>query len=121
MSDPSRRAFDLEEAATLLSSTPDVLDALVGRLPAGWEEARESEGTWSPWDVVGHLVHGERADWMPRLRIVMEHGEARPFDPFDRDGHRTESLGESMEGLLADFRALRAANVAELLGMGLSG
>lgn len=120
MSDPYRHAFDLQEASTLLSSLPDVLDALVGHLPAGWEDAREGEGTWSPFDVVGHLIHGERADWIPRLRIVMEHGEARPFDRFDREAQRTESLGRSMGDLLAEFRALRAANLAELRAMGLS-
>ena len=115
-----RRAFDLDEAATLLSSMPDVVDALVGHLPPGWDDAREAEGTWSPFDVIGHLIHGERADWIPRLRIILEHGEAKPFDPFDREAQRTESVGKSMQDLLAEFRALRSANVATLRGIDLT-
>jgi len=120
MTSAYRRRFDLDEAATLLSSTPDVVAALVGRLPADWEDAREAEGTWSPFDVVGHLIHGERADWIPRLRVILEHGEARPFEPFDREAQRTESVGKSMADLLAEFRDLRATNVAALQEMELT-
>ena len=82
--DRTRRAFALDEAVALLTRTPATLDALLRGLPDGWIVAHEGGDTWSPFDVVGHLIHGERTDWVPRARIILEHGEARAFDKFDR-------------------------------------
>ena len=84
-------------------------------VPEGLERGSEGEGTWSPYDIVGHLVHGERADWIPRLRIILDHGENKAFDPFDRFAQFEESLGKSLADLLAEFEALRAENL-EILG-----
>ena len=84
MTGRTRRPFAIEEAAAILARTPPALDALLRGLPDGWITANEGDGTWSPFDVIGHLIHGERTDWMPRVRIILEHGESRPFDKFDR-------------------------------------
>ena len=79
-----RQSFALDEAMAFLARTPATLDALLRDLPARWSEANEGGDTWSAFDVVGHLIHGERTDWLPRARIILEHGEARPFEKFDR-------------------------------------
>lgn len=108
------RVFDVDEAAAILSRTPDVVEALVGALPDGWQHVREGEGTWSPFDVVGHLIHGEKTDWMSRARRILESGESVPFDPFDREAQLRDSAGRSMSEMLAELSALRAANVQTL-------
>ena len=82
--DRTRRTFAMEEAVAILARTPATLDALLRGLPDGWVAAHEGGDTWSPFDVIGHLIHGERTDWVPRAKIIREHGEARIFDKFDR-------------------------------------
>lgn len=111
----------LDEANGLLERTPAVLDALLRGLPEAWIRATEGPGTWSPYDVLGHLIHGERTDWMARLAIILEHGPGRPFDPFDREAQFTESEGKSMPDLLDEFRQLRAGNLDRLRQLGLTG
>lgn len=118
--DRPRRAYDLTEATALLSRTPATLDALLRGLPEAWVTANEGPGTWSPYDIVGHLNHGERADWMPRLRRILEHGDGRAFEPFDREAQFTESAGRSLDTLLDDFAALRAGNLADLAALHLT-
>ena len=100
----------LEECLAVLTRTPAVLDALLRDLPEAWTMATEGEGTWSPYVVVGHLIHGERVDWMPRVEIILRHGPRRPFDPFDRESQSSGPLPE----LLDEFRALRHANLERL-------
>ena len=87
---------------------------MLADLPDVWTESNEGGETWSPYVVLGHLVHGERADWIPRARIVREHGETRPFDPFDRFAQFRESEGKSLSDLLDEFEALRAENIQTL-------
>jgi hypothetical protein len=118
--DRTRRPFDLGEATAILSRTPAALDALLRGLPDGWIAAHEGGDTWSPRDVVGHLIHGERTDWMARARIILADGEARPFDPFDRFAQFTESEGRTLADLLEDFASLRAANVRDLEALALT-
>jgi hypothetical protein len=108
----------LEDAVAVLERTPATVGALLGDVPETWARATEGEGTWSPYDVVGHLVHGERADWIPRARHILA-GESRPFTPFDRTAQFKESQGKSLGELLADFAELRGRNVAELLALNL--
>jgi hypothetical protein len=120
MHDRTRRPFAVDEAAALLSRTPAVLDAWLRGLPAGWIAAHEGGESWSPFDVVGHLIHGERTDWIPRARIILEHGEREPFPPFDRLAQFKESAGRTLEGLLDEFAALRRQSLADLRGMQLS-
>ena len=115
--DRTRRPFALDEAVAILARTPPALDALLRGLPDGWIAAHEGGETWSPFDVVGHLIHGERTDWMPRARILMEHGPARPFDKFDRFAQFDTSAGRALGGLLDEFAALRKNNLQELAAL----
>lgn len=112
--DRTRRSFVMEEGVAILSRTPATLDALLRGLPDGWIVAHEGGDTWSPFDVIGHLIHGERTDWMPRARIILEHGEARAFDKFDRFAQIAISQGRTLPGLLDEFATLRQENLREL-------
>jgi hypothetical protein len=116
----TRRSLVVEEAAAVLARTPAALDALLRGLPDDWIGANEGGETWSPFDVVGHLIHGEKTDWMPRVRIILEHGESRPFEKFDRFAQLAASEGRSLDRLLEEFAALRDENVRQLLGLQLS-
>jgi hypothetical protein len=109
--DRTRRTFTFDEATAILSRTPAALDALLRGLPDGWINAHEGGETWSPYDVLGHLIHGERHDWLARTRIILEQGEARPFDKFDRTAMYTESKGKTLASLLDDFAAARRENL----------
>ena len=120
MADRTRRALTIAEAVPLLRQTPRTLKTMLGELPAAWTNAHEGGETWSAFDVLGHLVHGEKADWIPRARIILEHGDARAFDPFDRLAQFEESKGRTLAELLDEFARLREANVAELQRLGLS-
>ena len=112
--DRTRRPFELAEGTAILSRTPDALDAMLRGLPDGWIIAHEGGATWSPYDVVGHLIHGEQTDWMPRAKIILEHGEARAFEPFNRVAQFEASNSRSLETLLDEFAGLRRANLREL-------
>jgi DinB superfamily len=120
-SDRTRRPLVIEEAIAVLARTPLALDGLLRGLPDGWISAHEGGTTWSPFDVVGHLIHGERTDWMPRLRIILEDGEQRPFDKFDRLAQFTDSHGRRLAELLDEFARLRSDNLDELAALRLSG
>ena len=113
-------AFSLDEGITVLSRTPAVLEALLSDLPEPLLHSREGEGTFSPLDVLGHLIHGEKTDWIPRARIILEFGESKSFEPFDRRGHESYAAGRSPADLLAEFAALRAANLEALRRLQLS-
>ena len=103
---------NLHDTMALLERTPAALDALLRDLPETWTLANEGEGTWNTVEVVGHLIHGERTDWIPRAKIILEHGESRPFDAFDREGFRAGK--EPIGTLLDEFARLRGENLAEL-------
>ena len=105
---------ELDHTIALLSRTPATLDALLRGLPEAWTLGNEGANTWSAFDVVGHLIHGERTDWMPRARIILQSGEDRPFDRFDRFAQARESQGKSLGQLLDEFARLRAENLKEL-------
>jgi DinB superfamily len=111
--------FKLAEVVALLSRTPTSLDALLRGLPDTWvhsSEGRSEDGkdSWSAFDIVGHLIHGERTDWMPRAQIILKNGEARPFEPFDRLAQFKESQGKSLEQLLDEFARLRRESLVAL-------
>ena len=112
----TRGDLRLEEAVAVLERTPRAVGALLDGVPETWARATEGEGTWSPYDVVGHLVHGERADWMGRARHILS-GDPSPFTPFDRRAQFTESEGKSLAELLTTFAELRGRNVAALLAL----
>ena len=109
--------FNLDHTITLLNRTPNVLQAMLAGLPAEWVNGNEGEETWSPYDVIGHLIHGERADWIPRVRIILQSGEGRAFEPFDRLAQLEESNGKSIEELLSTFASLRRSNVENLIAL----
>lgn len=104
----------VEECLSLLARTPGTLDALLRDLPEAWTEATEGPGTWSPYVVIGHLIHGEKADWMNRLTIILEHGPSQTFEPFDREAQLRESHGKALPALLDEFSALRRKNLERL-------
>ena len=110
---------DLPQTIALLARTPAALDALLRDLPESWTSRNEGEGTWSPFDVVAHLIYAERVDWLPRTRRILEFGESKPFDPFDRQGHIAESRGKSLAQLLDEFARVRAEKLAELRALNL--
>jgi DinB superfamily len=111
---------NLADTIAVLSRTPAALDGLLRDLPDLWTRRNEGGDTWSVFDVMGHLIHGERTDWMPRARIIMQFGEQRAFDPFDRLAQRRESEGKSLGQLLDEFASLRAANLDELQALKLT-
>ena len=119
--DRTRRRFSMPEAVAVLQRTPAAIDTLLRGLPDGWIAAHEGGKTWSPYDIVGHLIHGERTDWMPRARIILEHGEARPFDTFDRFAQFAASEGRTLADMLDEFASLRRASLAELAALDLTG
>jgi len=110
---------NLEHTILLLTRTPAALNALLRDLPESWTLRNEGENSWSAFDIVGHLIHGERTDWMPRVQRVLQHGESRPFEPFDRLGQVRESQGKSLGQLLDEFARLRSENVARLHALNL--
>jgi hypothetical protein len=105
---------DLQQTISLLTRTPQVLNALLRDLPETWTLRNEGEDTWTAFDVVGHLIHGERTDWIPRAGIILQSGESRTFDPFDRLGHVREIRGKSLRQLLDEFASLRSENLGAL-------
>ena len=106
--------FQLDEAVAILSRTPATLNRLLRDLPESWVLSNEGPDTWSAFDVLGHLIHGEETDWIPRARIILEHGESRAFEPFDRFAQFEKSTGKSTGELLDEFEALRTTNLAAL-------
>jgi hypothetical protein len=108
--------YNLDQACAVLERTPRVLQSLLSGLPPGWTTCNEGPATWSPFDVIGHLIDGEETDWIPRARIILEHGEARPFTPFDRFRHARLNHGRPLEELLERFASQRFSNLAALRG-----
>lgn len=108
--------FDLTTGVAVLERTPHALRALLAGLPAAWTDATEGAGTWSPAAVVGHLVHGERVNWIPRARLILAQGAERRFTPFDRIPPRGDGAPPSLDAELDAFARLRAESLATLAG-----
>lgn len=106
--------FDVPSATEVLRRTPQTLQSLLVGLSDPWLMNNEGGESWSPYDIVGHLVHGERADWVARARIILEQGESRTFDKFDRTAMFSESKGKSLAQLVDEFTLLRRDNLAQL-------
>jgi len=106
--------FSVPEAVALLSRTPAGLNSLLRGLPDVWTRSNEGSDTWSVYDIVGHLIAAERTDWMPRVRFILEHAEARPFEPFDRTAQFKTGHAKSFNHLLDDFARLRTKSLAAL-------
>ncbi len=110
----------LPEATKILQQTPATLGAMIAGIPDTWLRANEGGGTWSCYDIVGHLIHGELTDWIPRVRIILERGEAQAFEPFDRCAQFREDQARPMSALLDQFAFMRSANLAILQGLNLT-
>jgi hypothetical protein len=108
--------FDLQSAQQILRRTPSTLTSLLRDLPEHWVRADEGPGTWSAFDVLGHLIHGEQTDWIPRARTILDHGASRPFAPFDRFAQLQAHEGKSLNQLLDEFSALRTQSLTTLEG-----
>jgi len=106
--------FSLPDTIAVLARTPGTLNMLLRGMPDIWARSNEGPDTWNAFDIVGHLIVGERTDWMPRAWIILEQGESRPFDRFDRFAQMRESRGKSLEQLLDDFATVRRQRLAEL-------
>lgn len=113
-------SFQLGEAIAVLERTPATFRALLAGLPDGWISADEGPNTFSPFDNVGHLIHGERTDWISRARIILAQEVNRRFEKYDRFAQIRESQGKTLAQLLDEFARLRAENVATLRGWNLS-
>jgi hypothetical protein len=109
----------LDNTVALLSRTPATLNVLLRDLPDDWTQRNEGEKTWSAYDVVGHLVHGEKADWVPRARMILEFSDTKAFEPFDRWAQEKASRGKSLGQLLDEFAKLREQNLRELRALNL--
>src|SRR5918997_1693037 len=112
--------FRLDHAKEILGRTPATLDSLLRRLPDEWVASNEGPESWSPFDVMGHLIHGEESDWIPRAKIILEHGERRAFEPFDRFAMFEKSKGKSLRELLTTFERLRGESLRQLDQMNLT-
>jgi len=110
---------NLNNTIALLTRTPAALNSLLRDLPETWTQRNEGEKTWSTFDIVGHLIHGERTDWMPRARMILQFGDARSFDAFDRWAQKRESRGKSLDQLLDEFARVRSENLDALRAMNL--
>jgi hypothetical protein len=112
-------AQNLQQTVSLLARTPRTLDALLRDLPGAWTRQGEGPGTWSAFDVLGHLIHGERTDWMVRVNALLEFGPTHTFEPFDRGAHTHEIEGLSLSQLLDHFAQLRSENLRQLHALNL--
>jgi hypothetical protein len=104
----------MKRSVQILARTPATVEALLSGLSDEWLHANEGPDTWSPFQVLGHLIHGEETDWIPRMEILLEHGEARPFEPFDRFAHIERFRGEALGSLLEQFAARRRESLIRL-------
>jgi hypothetical protein len=112
--------FQLDEATQVLRRTPSVLNSLLSNLGDKWVINNEGPETWSPFDIVGHLIHGEETDWIPRAKIIIEQGESGTFEPFDRFAMFEKSRGQSLSNLLDRFEVLRRESLQQLARMNLT-
>ena len=110
---------DLRQTIPLLNTTPAALNALLRNLPDAWTTQNEGDNSWNVFDVAGHLIHADRANWMPRARMILQFGETQAFAPFDRLGHVQMCRGKSLEQLLDDFAQVRSENLRELRDLNL--
>ena len=114
-------SFDLSEGIAVLERTPGTLRSMLAGLTGAWTDAiTEGAESWSPYVIVGHLIHGERTDWIPRARIILDQGASRTFTPYDRFAQFQESKGKTLEQLLDELATLRRENLHTLRGWGLS-
>jgi hypothetical protein len=106
--------FNMKEAREILERTPQTLEYFLTGVSEGWIHCNEGEGTWNVNEVIGHLIEGEKNDWIPRLEIILQEGERKPFPAFDRFSHLNDKSGRSLEQKLLEFKTLRTENLSKL-------
>jgi len=106
--------FEITKAIEILERTPNILESIMGGLSEDWLMNNEGENTWSPYEVLGHLIHGEKTDWIPRAKIILSDSSNKTFEPFDRFAQSHNSIGKSIDELLKEFKELRFLNLDEL-------
>jgi hypothetical protein len=106
--------FNIDKSIEILERTPFVLETMLKGLSEEWVKNNEGNETWSPYDVLGHLIHGEKTDWIPRMEIILSDNADRPFEPFDRFAQFKASEGKTLEDLLSEFKGLRKQNLEKL-------
>ena len=109
----------LQQTTSVLARTPPAMNAFLRELPEEWTHRNEGGDTWNVFDVVAHLIYGEQADWIPRTRIILQFGEARTFEPFDREGHIKLSQGKTLAQLLDEFARARSESLDQLRALNL--
>lgn len=112
--------YDLQKSLEILERTPATYKSLFYGISPEWSLSNEGPKTWSAFDIIGHLIHGEQTDWIPRARIILSDAADKTFEPFDRFAQEKLSVGKTMDGLLDDFEALRMQNLEELKSWNLS-
>jgi DinB superfamily len=110
---------NLDQTVALLARMPEALNGLLRDLPETWTKADEGEGTWSPFDVVAHLIHADRENWIPRTRCILDHGETQAFPQFGREGNFAESRQKTLDELLDEFARVRAGSLQALSALNL--
>ncbi|HTQ65835.1 MAG TPA: DinB family protein [Puia sp.] len=111
--------FDIKKSIEILRQTPSVMEKLLKGLSDEWIFSTEGENTWSAYDIMGHLIHGEKTDWVPRLQIILDESGDKKFKPFDRFAQFSESKGKNIDMLLSEFKQLRSDNLLTLLSLDL--
>ncbi|MGB1206834.1 MAG: DinB family protein [Chitinophagales bacterium] len=106
--------FEIEKSIEILTKTPSILETMLNGLSEEWLRNNEGENTWSPYDIVGHLIHGEKTDWIPRAKIMLSNSENKTFEPFDRFAQMNVTKEGTIAELLGEFKAMRAKNINEL-------
>lgn len=112
--------YELEKAYEILDRTPAVLESLLSGLSEDWITPNEGPDTFSPFDVVGHLIHGEKTDWTARMKRILEFGNTKTFEVYDRFAQYEESKGKNMTQLLEEFKSLRKENMVWFRSLNLS-
>lgn len=106
--------FNLSKSIELLQRTPDILMAMLQNISSGWTSANEGGDTWSVYDIIGHFIHGEQTDWIPRIEIILSEKEDKTFIPFDRFAQFEVNKDKTLPALLAEFKSLREKNIKHL-------
>ena len=112
--------YKLKESREILERTPYIIQAFLKNISSDWAKQNEGGESWSPYEILGHLIHGERTDWIPRCQIILDFGTSHPFTPFDRNAQKNESKGKSLSQLIDEFKKLRKENLAKLDAMELT-
>jgi hypothetical protein len=112
--------FDINRSMAVLSRTPATLEAMLVGLPNEWTQHNEGGETWSPHDVIGHLIYNELTDWIPRINIILSNKGDKSFEPFDRFAHLKSNQGRSIEDMLLEFKELRIQNLRTLTAFNLN-